>query len=366
MRLIFVACLGLISVLAAACGGEEPTEAPDPATATATATATLPQPTPTQTAPLPGNTISGVVLDSSNNLLLGGRVTLEPSGKSAVTSVTNGSYEITGVRDGEYVMSVTPKCVAHGCYTSTILLVAGSDIEEFNIAPVPASVLPGGPAASRFVSDGSMTLDQVEFPGDNLVLISPNDMRPGESAQIVLAGPECFRCAGLLTVDASVVWSLAPGDGASIDPETGLLTIDAATAAGYSFTVTADVGDGQYSVSAEVNVYSAAVNPLVGVWKEIRTGNINQLLLTSGGEFAVTLNPFEHYQDYWGDYTYDLSTGFIEFTATGANQVAPDSQGTGAFVITADGALVLEGVCFGRWDTNTKSPAMNCGHEFEK
>ena len=150
-----------------------------------------------------------------------------------------------------------------------------------------------------------------------------------------------------------------------------MLSIDAATSIGASFTVTADVGDGQYSVSAEVNVYSATDNPLVGVWRETHTGNINQLLLTSSGEFAVTLNPFEHYQDYWGTYIFelttgDLSTGFIELTATGANQTSPDSQGTGAFVIDAAGGLTLNGICLGRWDDQTKSPAANCGHEFEK
>lgn len=372
MRLIFVACLGLISILAAACGGVEPTQAPATvtatvtATATATATAIQPQPTAKQTASVSGYTVSGVVLDSSNNLLLGGQVTLDPSGKSATTDVIDGSYQITGVADGVYKVSITPHCVAHGCYTPQVLVVSGGDVLEFSLAPVPASVLPGGPAAARFVLDGSMMLDQVEFPGDHLVLISPNDMQPGDSAQIVLAGPECFRCAGLLAVDASVAWSLDPGDGASIDPETGLLSVDAATSTRASYTVTAEVGDGQYSVSAAVNVYSAEENPLVGVWRETPTGNINQLLLTSRGEFAVTLNPYEHYQDYWGIYTFGLSTGVIEFKVAGANQAAPDFQGNGAFTIDSGGGLALEGICFGGWDSNTQSLAMNCGHKFER
>ena len=170
----------------------------------------------------------------------------------------------------------------------------------------------------------------------------------------------------MLEVEAPVAWSVTPAGGAGIDPETGVLSIDAEAALGITYTVTADVADGQYSVSADVRVYSAAENPLAGVWKETGAGNINQLLLTSGGEFAVTLNPYEHYQDYWGDYTFDLSTGFIEFTATGANQTAPDSQGTGAFVIDADGKLALQDICFGRWEENTQSPAANCGHEFER
>ena len=362
LKLIVMVWLGLVLGLVAACGGEEPrllTATPVPPTI-------QPQPTPTPTAFVPVYTIAGFVLDSSNSLLLGGLVTLDPSGKSAVTSVIDGSYEITGVLDGDYRVSVTPECVAHGCYPPQLLIVAGSDLPEFNLAPLPASVLPGGPAAARSVLDGSITLDQVEFPGEHLVLISPNDLQSGESAQIVLAGPQCLRCAGLLPVDAPTVWSLAPDEGASIDPESGLLSIGAATALGSTFTVTAEVEDGQYSVSAEIDVYSTAENPLVGAWIETSTGNINQLLLTAGGEFAVTLNPFEHYQDYWGTYTYDLITGFIELTATGANQTSPDSQGTGTFVIDADGRLTLAGICLGRWDDETRSPAANCGHRFER
>ena len=355
----------MISVLAAGCGGEEK---PRLVTATPSAPVTRPPPTPTATIAVPGYTVAGFVLDSSSSLLYGGQVTLEPTGKSVTIDVIDGSYVLTDVPDGEYMVSVAPKCVAYGCYTSLILIVAGGDIAEFNLAPLPASVLPGGPAAARSVVDGSITLDRVEFPGDNLVLISPNDLQPGESAQILLAAPQCIRCAPLLAVDSPVAWSVEPVAGASIDAETGLLVIDAATATGSVigsvFTVTADVGEGQYSVSAEVNVYSAEANPLAGVWMEQQTGNINQLLLTAAGEFAVTVNPFEHYQDYWGTYTFDLNTAAIELTATGANQAAPDFQGTGTFAIDGSGVLSIIGICLGRWEDTTRSLAMNCGHEF--
>ena len=362
LKLTVIFCLVLISVLAAACGGGEK---PRLLTATPAPPAVPAQPTPTPTPIVPAYTVAGSVLDASNSLLLGGLVTLEPLGKSAITDV-DGLYVITGVHDGDYAVSITPKCVAHGCYTSPWLSVAGSDVVEFNIAPLPASLLPGGPPAARYASEGSIPLDQVEFPGDHLVLISPNDLQPGESAQIILAAPECIRCAPLLMVDTLVAWSVAPGGGASIDPETGLLSIDATTPIDAVFTVTADVEDGRYTVSAEVNIYSAEVNPLAGVWREKQTGNINQLLLTAGGDFAVTINPFEHYQDYWGVYTFDLGTGAIELTAAGANQAAPDFQGTGAFAIDASGGLTLAGICLGRWDEATRSPAANCDHEFER
>ena len=89
MKPIVIVCLGLISVLAVACGGEEATQPPATVTATVQATLTEPQPTPAPTAPNPGYTIGGFVLDSSKTGLLGGRVTLEASGVSAVADVIN-------------------------------------------------------------------------------------------------------------------------------------------------------------------------------------------------------------------------------------------------------------------------------------
>jgi len=362
LKLIAIICLGLISILAVACDSREATLTP------ATLTTTPPTQPPTVT-PVPGYTVSGTVLDSSNNYLLGGLVTLEPTGRSSITSTDDGLYIISDVPDGEYSVSVAPKCVAYGCYPPKLLIISGSDILDFHLAPAPASILPGGPAAARSVIEGSIALERVEFPGDNLVLIRPNDMQPGDTAQIVLAAPECIRCVELVAVDAPVVWSVEPRVGAGINPDTGLLSISSAASTDFAYTVTADVGDGQFSVSAAVNIYSAKENPLAGVWTESETGNINRLLLTADGEFAVTINPYGNYQDYWGNYTFNLDTGFIELTATGANQVAPDGQGTGTFVIDSsgdsNGKLSLEGgICLGGWDSNTQSPTMNCGHEF--
>lgn len=359
MKLIVIVCLGLIAVLAAACGGDEPV------LLTPTPTPTESPATPTPTPAVPTYNVWGFVLSTSNNLLWGGEVTLQPSGFSAITD-EDGFYVIEGVPDGEYDVSIAPHCLEHGCYGPVVLVVDGADVPEFSFAPVPASVLPRGPVLARSVLDCFMPLNQVEMPASLLILVGPNDLQPGESAQIVLASPECFRCAGLLKVDAPVGWSIEPGDGVGINPETGVLSIFESAATGAHFTVTADVGNGQYSASAEVHVYSAAQNPLVGVWKETGAGNISQLLLTSGGEFAVTLNPYEHYQDYWGNYTYDLSTGFIELTASAANQTAPKAEGTGTFTIDANGKLTLKDICLGQWDSQNQAPAANCGHEFEK
>ena len=362
MKLIAVVFLMLVSALAAACGGA-PTSTP------------LPPVPPTQTptpAPTPeaiGYVIQGEVLASSTSVLLGGQVILEPIGRSVTTDLTTGSYAISEVPDGEYNMSVAPRCVAYGCYYDKILVVSGADILDFHIAPLPALLLPGSPKTVRSLSKtvgGTIPLDEVELAHDYLTLISPTDLQAGDTVQIVLAGPACIRCEDLLVVDAAVTWSVEPSDGASIDVDTGLLAIAVDTPTGSAYTVTADVGEGQFSVSSELVIYSAEEIPVAGVWTETATGNINQLLLTSGGEFAVTANPYEHYQDYWGTYTFDLATGDIQFTSSGANQSPPDGDGTGTFTIDADGKLILESICLGGWDASTLSLAKNCGHEFEK
>ena len=367
MRIVFL-CLVTVSILVAACGGSEPTSPPATATATVTPTATAVPPQPSSTPPpaTVGHLVSGLVLDSSTSLLLGGEVRLEPLGMAATTDISDGSFQIIGVPDGTYQVTVLPQCVAYGCYSAQVLVVSGSDETEFNLAPVPAVVLPSGPPAVRSLAGtGVVTipLDRVEFPQDHLLLISPNDMEAGESAQLIVAAPECFRCGPLLAVNTLVAWSLEPEVGANIDPESGLLSIDADSPVGSTYSVTAEVGGGQYSVTTEVTVYSAADNPLAGVWREPEIGDIKQLLFTSDGRFAVTINPYEHYQDYWGTYIFDLATGSIELTATGANQVAPEGEGTGTFAIDPNGALVLEGVCLGGWDPNTQSLTRNCGHE---
>lgn len=364
MKLVFLACLGLIVGLAVACsGGEKPvllTRAPSPTPG--------PQlPTPTPTIVVLSYSISGVILSGSNSLLLGGQITLEPGGFSGTADFTDAFFHIPNVPDGEYIVNIVPRCVVHGCYLDPILIVDGSDVPDFNLSPTPAAFLPGGPVAVRSLSapDGAMMkLDEVEFAADNLILTGPNDMQPGESAKIVLAGPQCIRCAPLSAVDTPTEWSVTPPVGIHYEPESGLLTVNSGAPIGSTYTLTADVGE--FTVTKEISIYSAGANPLVGVWTESGTGNINQLLLTSNGEFAVTVNPYEHYQDYWGIYRINIITGLIELTATGANQTAPDAQGTGTFTIDESGRLTLEGICLGGWDGSTQSLKMNCGHEFER
>jgi hypothetical protein len=372
--------LGSIVVLIAACGGEDstlvlPTSTPFPIQST-------PVPfTPTPT--IPAYDVGGEVLASSTSFLAGGTFTVEPFEGTTDTEMVDpsrltvnidplGVYLLPNIPDGFYTATVTPKCVAYGCFLPSVLVVAGSDVLEFNMAPFPAALLQSGPPIAWYFSMTSsrmLSLDEIEFAVTSLVMVGQNDLQAGESSRMVLAGPACLRCADLFEVVTPVEWSVSPSTDASIEAETGLVTISDDAPVGSKFTVTADVG--KFVVSKTVTVYSEEGNPLAGIWTELDTGNVNRLVITSGGEFAVTVNPYGNYQDYWGFYTFevtdgDVATGEIELTADGANQVAPDGQGTGTFSINAVGNLVLESICLGQWDAPMQSLIKNCEHEFQK
>ena len=363
IKIFFLALMALMMGSLIACGGDSataiPTSTPFPVPVNPTA--------PPPTGFVPGYTVSGDVLDSSTSFLLGGTLTLEPSGRTATTDPTFGEYSFTDVPDGVYTVTVTPVCVAYGCYQPKELVVEGGDVPEFHIAPFVASLLKGGPPAARSIDATSsriLSLEEIEFAATSVLLIGPNDMEPGDSARIVVVGPSCLRCADLLEVVTPTEWTVSPTVGASIDAESGTLSISAAASIGSTYTVTADLG--AFAISKTISIYSAEENPLVGVWTELATGNVNTLLLTSEGEFAVTINPYGNYQDYWGDYTFDLETGVLELQAQGWNQVPPEGDGIGAFAIDSNGQLSLADICLGAWDSALQSLVKNCQHIFGK
>lgn len=364
LKLCVLLLMGSIAALIAACGGDDPT----PVSPTPTPLSIQVRPTAVPpTIFVPGYSVSGDVLDSSTSFLLGGTLTLEPTGQTAITDLMFGEYEFTDVKDGEYIVTVTPACVAYGCYKPRELIVDGSDVIEFHFAPFVASLLRGGPSAARSIDATSsrvLALDEIELAATSVLLIGPNDMEPGGYSRITVAGPACLRCADLLEVVTPTKWSVSPSIGASIDSATGTLSMSGAASVGSIYTVTADLG--AFAVTKEISVYSAEENPLVGVWTEQDTGNVGTLLLTSGGEFAATINPYGSYQDYWGDYTFDSDTGALELIAQGWNQVAPGVDGIGKFSIDANGQLSLSDICLGRWDQPTQSLVDNCEHKFIK
>ena len=220
--------------------------------------------------------------------------------------------------------------------------------------------------------DCAAVLDEETLKGLMLSMERTAQLQPGETRTFSLGVGEC--CYYIEPVDACVTWSVDPAEGASIDPQTGELSVDAATPSGSVFTVSADVENGRRVVSIDVYVYTPEDNPLVGRWQEeaqfaCGTGEevtpdqpIRELVFRAAGEFSVTWAPFELYRDYWGTYTYDLGQGSLDLSAPSGNYVPDDVDGRGSFSIDEQGRLFLSDIWLGALQDST-APA-NCGHRF--
>ena len=211
------------------------------------------------------------------------------------------------------------------------------------------------------------TLNRLELSMDQTV-----QMRPGETRTFALGVVEC--CHYFAPVEACATWSVDPTEGASIDPDTGALTVDAATPSGSVFTVSVDVENGRRVVSTEVHVFTPQDNPLVGTWKEeaqfacsigeeaVPEERIGELRFRADGRFSVTWTPFEVYKDYWGTYAYDLAQGDLDLVVTGGNYIPDDVDGSGLFSFDEQERLILRDMWLGSPRDGTGSA--NCGHRF--
>ncbi len=226
----------------------------------------------------------------------------------------------------------------------------------------------------RSRSECTVVLDEDTLNRLRLSMDQSVGMQPGTTHAFSLGVLEC--CYSFVPVEACATWSVHPAEGASIDPDTGLLTVDPTTPSGSVFTVSADVENGRRVVSVEVHVFTPQDNPLVGIWKEeaqfaCGTGEeaapekpIRELRFQADGSFSVTWTPFEVYKDYWGTYTYDLEQGTLELGITGGNYIPDDVDGSGLFSLDEQGRLILRDMWLGSPHEGT-GPA-NCGHRFAR
>jgi hypothetical protein len=227
-------------------------------------------------------------------------------------------------------------------------------------------------AITGFAPESEPGIVSVEALGDAI------DMQPGDTTKLVLGVFDyevCgtgFRC--FVPVAADATWSVTPADGARIDPDTGILSIDASTSSGSVFTVQAEIEGGRHVVATRVKIFTPETNPLIGYWSEVAqlacdsgvevapAKAIAELIFDPDGSFAVTWVPFESYKDYWGTYTFDLAQGTLELTITGGNTIPEDVDGEGRFARDATGALILTDLWLGTPSLERGPP--NCGHRF--
>ena len=176
------------------------------------------------------------------------------------------------------------------------------------------------------------------------------ELAPGERVQLERPMMFTFPYAPPDSIPAACAVRWSAGAGATIN-ESGLLTVDADAVPGSRVSVRAQVE----SLVAEVNVQvvDPAPNPLAGTWSQsagpaCRDGYapleavVRELIFRRGGTFAVTRVPFETFQDYWGTYSYDGSTGRLILNADGGNNV-PANRSREFIARVAGDELRLEG-----------------------
>lgn len=192
-----------------------------------------------------------------------------------------------------------------------------------------------------------------------LTYLKSYQIEPGKSHTFTLFGPAKDPGGPWELIDANVVWSVEPQNGAHIDSVTGEFTVSQSTPPGSVFEVKANVENGRRILAIKVYIYTSESHPLVRGWTEraqIMCGSgerlpsttpIQELVIWADGTFSVTWHPLETYRDYWGTYSYDMRKGKIKFTAEAGDNIPPDLDGEGYFTLTKKGELILKGIWLG-------------------
>jgi hypothetical protein len=214
------------------------------------------------------------------------------------------------------------------------------------------------------------TLQELQLTGNGLGILLGGraTAHPGDTVDFELGIFEC--CYFFEPVDACATFSIAPAEGADIDPATGAVRVDGSTPHGATFTVTADVEEGRRLLTADLYVWTTEGNPIVGTYSEqaqLACGGgerepeqpLGEVAFYGDERFAVTWTPFEVYVDYWGTYTIDPGAQTLELTVEGGNYVPPDVDPSGTFRLEGE-QLILEDMYLGSPQGGVAAPA--CGH----
>jgi hypothetical protein len=229
----------------------------------------------------------------------------------------------------------------------------------------------GGSAPDPGVCQTELDAETLDALTHSFWVLPVIEMQPGDERDIDVG---TVQLGGAFeTLDACVTWSI-DGTGATIDPITGVVHVDAEVASNTRYTVTADIEDGRKRITAEVFVFREAEIPWHGRWREDKqfacgTGDevapeqtIEEIIFWADGTLWVTWLPFEIYIDYWGTHAF-ASDAALTITPESGNYIPPDVDGTGTFALEGD-ALVLRDLWLGSPNRGTQ-PA-NCGHRLTR
>lgn len=232
----------------------------------------------------------------------------------------------------------------------------------------------GGPTPDAGTRDGGARdggapeCGPVDLGGGFLTmgLLACNAMRPGEQRDFDVFVAQCCYTQDRLA-NGCETWRIdPPTDGVAVDAD-GRVTLEATVPAGTSFTVVAELGDGSNrAVSAIVDVYTDERNPVGGRFREgaridcssgteYPSNGIGEIRLC-GPLFAVTYQPFEIYQDYWGFWDVDPATEAVTFRVESGNNIPGDLDLEGTLHVEGNEVL-LEDVWLG-----ATTATVACGH----
>ncbi len=211
---------------------------------------------------------------------------------------------------------------------------------------------------------------------EELTILWPGDMqmKPGAEQQLKVGIIEC--CYVFTPIKTRVVWSIEPSQGVTIDPESGLLTLDSAVEHGAQFVVTANIEKGRKLLEKKIFVFTEEGNPFAGNWREkaqisCQDGSeyepeepIGEVTFNAAGKMSVTWHPFEIYHDYWATYNYDLKLGSIEISEFDGGYIPPEMDPSGYFEFDTNGDLILKDIWLGAPRDNPVTTA--CGHRLSR
>ncbi|HEY0411608.1 MAG TPA: hypothetical protein VGD66_00525 [Allosphingosinicella sp.] len=187
----------------------------------------------------------------------------------------------------------------------------------------------------------------------NYLEIEAAPARQGRTLRIV---PSQRRGAGtyVLPLECTMDWSLSDSSLATLSDDRKSLRIAEGATPGATLTIMYRVGLNPKLVRASVPIVAKDAFVLTGRRSQKAVEGcpgldpIGELEFTADGHFAVTWQPFETYQDYWGTYRLDPGTGALSMTVDGGNNKPGGLDLEGKVDITPDGALVLEDMYLGQ------------------